>query len=121
MRIAIIFLVAAGFSATPALAEGFAPVHERDRFVELVEGRELILGLFGIRLNVTPDGRIDGRAVSAPVTGSWYWRDGYFCREMDWSGREISYDCQLVEERQGRELRFTVARGAGDSATFRLR
>lgn len=121
MKIVFSLLFALCMGATAARAEGFAPIHDRDRFVELVEGRDLILGLFGIRLNVTPDGRIDGRAVSAPVTGTWYWRDGFFCREMDWSGREISYDCQLVEERAGRELRFTVARGAGDSATFRLR
>jgi len=109
------------FSASAGLAEGFVPVQDRDRFLDLVEGRELRLGLFGVRLNVTADGRIDGQAIAAEVTGHWYWQDGYFCREMDWSGQPIPYNCQLVEVRDTSELRFTVDRGAGQSATFRLR
>lgn len=115
----VLCLLAAG--AATAETEGFHPVQDRESFVDLVDGRELRLGLFGIRLRVTGDGRIDGNALAAPVTGTWDWRDGYFCRVMDWSGREIPHNCQLVEARDGRELRFTVDRGAGDSATFRLR
>jgi hypothetical protein len=34
---------------------------------------------------------------------------------------EIPYNCQLVEERGGEVMRFTVDRGTGDSASFRLR
>lgn len=107
--------------ATPASAEGFEPVTGRQEFLALVEGRELRHGLLGIRISILPDGRIEGEAVRWPVTGSWHWQDGYFCREMDWSGREIPFNCQLVERRDARELRFTVDQGAGESATFRLR
>ena len=107
--------------AAPLAAEEFQPVRERDAFLGLIEGRELRQGLLGIRLQVLPDGRIEGEAVRWPVTGRWSWQDGYFCREMDWSGYPIEYNCQLVEARNGRDLRFTVDRGAGDSATFRLR
>jgi len=39
---------------------------------------------------------------------------------MDWGGYPIDYNCQLVEVRGG-AMRFTVDRGAGDSATFNLR
>lgn len=107
--------------AAPAAAEGFARISEREAFLQTVDGKELRYGMFGIRLKVLPDGRIDGSAMGWDVTGSWEWRGGYFCREMDWSGKVIPMNCQLVETRGGRELRFTVDQGAGESASFRLR
>ncbi|HMS95297.1 MAG TPA: hypothetical protein PKA03_08770 [Tabrizicola sp.] len=70
---------------------------------------------------VRPGGVIEGSALGWTITGTWDWRDGYFCREMDWSGTEITYNCQLVEARNGEAVRFTVDQGAGESATFRLR
>ena len=105
----------------PAFADDFQPVKERDRFLDLVENRELRIGLYDLSLNVLPDGRIDGSALGWDITGSWAWKDGYFCREMDWSGMEIDYNCQLVEAQGAEKLRFTVDQGRGDSATFRLR
>ena len=62
-----------------------------------------------------------GDALGWQITGSWWWNDGYFCREMDWEGYAIPYNCQLVETNDGRIVRFTVDRGTGDSAQFRLR
>lgn len=104
-----------------ALANDFEPVTELSDFLSLIEGRELRLGLFGVALKVLPDGRIDGRALGDPVTGSWAWQDGFFCREMDWAGTPIPYNCQLVEVRDDAVIRFTVDQGAGDSAQFNLR
>ena len=78
-------------------------------------------GLFGISLQVQPDGQIKGRAMGWDVTGTWDWKDGYFCREMDWSGYAIPMNCQLVEAKGNQQIRFTVDRGAGDSASFNLR
>ncbi|MFZ5710375.1 MAG: dihydrodipicolinate reductase [Pseudomonadota bacterium] len=100
---------------------GFVPVRDRDTFIHLVDGRELRLGRYGVRISVHPDGRIEGRALGWGLEGSWAWREGYFCREMDWSGFRIGYNCQLVEAMGDEALRFTVDRGAGDSAVFRLR
>ena len=116
-------LLAATFALpAPALAgaEEFKAVHDRQTFLALVQGRDLSLPLFRIRLTVRPDGRIEGSALGWGVTGTWSWKDGYFCREMDWSGKPIPWNCQLVEERAGRELRFTVDRGEGESARFKL-
>ena len=102
-------------------ADEFEPVKEKDRFFDLVQNRELRIGLYNLSLNVLPDGRIDGSAMGWNITGQWAWKDGYFCREMDWSGMEIDYNCQLVEAQGAEKLRFTVDQGKGDSATFRLR
>jgi hypothetical protein len=115
---AALFVVA---TALPAAADAFEPVTEKDRFLDLVQNRELRIGLYNLSLNVLPDGRIAGSALGWDITGNWSWKDGYFCREMDWSGTAISYNCQLVEAEGAEKLRFTVDQGKGDSATFRLR
>ncbi len=86
---------------------------EVSQFISLVDGRELRMGLFGVSLKVMADGRIDGSALGDPVTGSWAWQDGYFCREMDWGGTEIPYNCQLVEVRADGTMRFTCRSGRG--------
>lgn len=112
---------------TPAQAEAWAlvpsgtkfqQVADRDTFVSLVSERSL--RRFGIRLNVLPDGRIDGRAFGRDVTGAWAWRDGYFCREMAWGSRPIAANCQEVTI-SGNLLRFTSDRGEGAYADLRLR
>jgi hypothetical protein len=108
-------------AALPARAEGFAPIRDRGEFLSLVEGRELRLNLFRIRIEVRGDGQIVGSALGWDLSGDWDWRDGYFCREMDWSGYEIPLNCQLVEAKGAEAMRFTVDKGAGDSALFKLR
>ncbi len=110
-----------GSATASVAAQDFSVVAERDAFVTMLEGKDLRLGLLGITLVVAPDGTIAGEAMGWPITGTWEWIDGAFCREMDWGGKPIVYNCQLVETRGGRDMRFTVDRGAGESATFRMR
>ena len=105
----------------PAVAQEYQPITDQAAFLSLVDGRELRLGMFGIALRIAADGTIDGAAVGFGVTGTWDWQDGYFCRELDWSGTPIPFNCQLVEARGQTEIRFTVDQGAGDSATFVVR
>lgn len=112
------------FTMLPAFAahaDGFSPVTEEKAFLALVEGRDLRMAIFNMTLNILPDGQITGKAMGWPVRGTWEWKDGFFCRQMDWGGMEIEYNCQLVEERRGTRLRFTVDQGEGDSAAFDLR
>jgi len=111
----------AALSPLPAVAQEYQPINDQAAFLSLVDGKELRMGLFGIALRIAPDGTIDGSAVGFGVTGTWSWQDGYFCREMDWSGTAIPYNCQLVEARGMTQIRFTVDQGAGDSATFVVR
>jgi hypothetical protein len=108
-------------AAGPAAANDYEPIRDKSAFLSLIEGRSLQLRLFRISLSVLPDGRIDGSALGWPVKGKWEWKNGYFCREMDWSGSPIPFNCQLVEASGDDQLRFTVDQGAGESATFRLR
>lgn len=108
-------------SALPAGAAEFQTVADRDSFLALIENRELHLDTWNVRLQVRPDGQISGDMMGWDVTGNWQWKGGYFCREMDWSGYSIDYNCQLVEARGDQALRFTVDQGAGKSATFQLK
>ena len=112
--------LAALVAVVPAVSHAFERIENRETFVNTVAGKRLQLAMFGITLEVKPDGEIAGEAMGWAVTGSWEWRDGYFCREMDWSGYEIAPNCQLVEA-NGRSMRFTSDQGAGRSASFRLR
>ena len=108
-------------TALPAAADGFAPVTDKAVFTDLVDGRDLRIGLYDLTINVLPDGSIAGRALGRDITGSWAWKDGFFCRDLRWGTRDIPYNCQLVEDLEGRILRFTTDQGRGQSADFRLR
>ena len=111
------FLILAPGTA-PASAEPFVQVTDEVRFLELVEGREL--RRFGIRLEVTPSGEIEGRGFGYRITGDWEWRDNYFCRVMAYGSNEIPHNCQVVAVR-GDEMRFVSDRGTGEFADFTLR
>lgn len=106
--------------ATPVLANAYERISDRDTFVDLVGDSELRIGMYGLTLNVRDNGTITGKAVGWDIVGSWSWENGYFCRDMDWSGYEIEYNCQLVEV-DGDRIRFTVDQGAGDDAVLRIR
>ena len=93
-------------------------IDDKAEFVQLVQGKTLSRPL--VRLRVSADGTISGRGVRWDVTGSWSWQNGFFCRDLNWGGDDLGYNCQEVRA-NGNEMRFTSDRGAGDSADFRLR
>jgi hypothetical protein len=117
MRVILAALLLFGL-AVPAMAEGFAPVTKRDRFVALIEGRDLTR--FGITINVTPDGQIKGRAFGRDVTGAWRWNGDYFCRDLYWGKMDLGPNCQAVRV-QGNTLRFISDLGAGQFADLNLK
>lgn len=117
----VFFVLAFALLPTLAQANEFEPVRDKDTFLSIINGKALRIGLYNLTLNVNPDGKIKGRALGWDISGTWSWKDGYFCRDMDWSGYRIEYNCQLVEVRENREVRFTEDRGKGYSASFRLR
>ncbi len=109
--------VSAALIGSPAIASSFERVEDRGGFLELVEDRDL--KRLGIRLQVSDDGRITGRAFGQEVTGEWRWDGGYFCRDLYVGGDELGANCQLVEVR-GNALRFTSDKGTGINAVLKL-
>ena len=116
-----IAILLALFASTAAAANEFRPVTDKGEFMAYLTDKNLSNRLYGINLSVGSDGTIAGTGAGWQVTGTWTWQDGYFCREMAWGGDPIPYNCQLVEVRNGNEMRFTTDQGAGDSASFMLR
>ncbi|MGY6549842.1 MAG: dihydrodipicolinate reductase [Roseinatronobacter sp.] len=117
MKKTVMALAALLTMTAPALAD-FQPVQEERTFRALVEGRELTR--FGVRLQVLPEGRISGRGFGMQVGGDWEWRNGYFCRTLEFGQSGDPYNCQLVL-RNGNTLRFISDQGQGDQADLRLR
>lgn len=118
---ALIALAIAFVSSTAqAQDSGFRPITDEAAFVSQVAQKNLRLPLFKVELRVQADGSILGNAMGKPVTGSWQWKDGTFCREMQWGNETIAHNCQLVEVAEGK-VRFTLNGGNGDSATFKIR
>ena len=116
------FLLAFAFLvATPAFAAAYERVTEQAAFLNIIGTKSLSNRLYGVTLQVTPNGQIAGNALGWDITGNWTWENGFFCRDMTWGGDSVGYNCQLVEVRNGNELRFTSDQGAGDNASFKLR
>jgi len=103
---------------TPASADTFAQVSDKQTFVSLVNGRKLTR--LGIKLDVTPDGQIKGNAFGRDVTGAWTWKSGYFCRDLYWGKRDLGPNCQAVKV-QGNTVRFISDQGTGQFADLVLR
>ena len=103
--------------AAPAAADNFQRIEERERFLAVVEDRDLTR--FAITVKVTGEGDIVGRAFGRNVTGDWEWRSGYFCRSILWGERDIGDNCQKVEVRDG-TVRFTSDFGTGQFADLKI-
>lgn len=105
--------------ASPAVAATeYTKITNKTEFVKLVQGKTLTRPL--IKLEVTPAGNISGRGASWDMNGKWTWQNGYFCRNLNWGGTELGYNCQEVGLSNGK-MRFTSDKGRGQSAEFRLR
>lgn len=104
------------FSGSAAVAE-FAKVSDQSEFLRYVSGKTLTRPL--VKLQVTQDGRIEGKGARWPVSGEWTWRNGFFCRGLEWGGDDLGYNCQEVRVK-GDRIRFTSDKGTGPSADFRL-
>ncbi|WP_299414332.1 dihydrodipicolinate reductase [uncultured Sulfitobacter sp.] len=104
-------------AATPAAAE-FSKVTSASQFKSLVSGKTLTRPL--VKLRVNSNGAITGKGAAWDVSGKWTWKNGYFCRSLDWGGEDLGYNCQEVQA-SGKKIRFTSDQGTGDSAEFSLR
>lgn len=104
-------------SALPAAAE-YARIQSKSDFVAAVNGKRLTRPLVDLR--VTSGGAISGKGAVWEVTGTWTWKDGFFCRTLVWGGKDLGYNCQVVM-RDGAKIRFTSDKGTGESAVLTLR
>ena len=95
-------------------------IFDRSALLDVDSEKVLILRLFGIKLKIMDDGRIEGKAMGRNVVGDWEWQDGFFCRSMFWGERDIGYNCQEVSIER-KKIKFTSDRGSGASARFLIK
>ena len=93
---------------------------DRLTLLDMVSQKVLILRLFGIKLKIMEDGRIEGKAMGRDVVGDWEWQDGFFCRSMFWGERDVGYNCQEVSIKN-KKIKFTSDRGLGARAQFLIK
>ncbi|MFN3207640.1 MAG: dihydrodipicolinate reductase [Roseovarius sp.] len=116
MRLTV-FVFLAALAGSPAAAQEFDQIDDRDEFLSVVASKNLTR--LGITLTVTPSGQIEGKAFGKPVTGAWQWKSGYFCRDLYWGQRNLGPNCQAVRVR-GSTVRFVSDQGTGEHADLRL-
>lgn len=86
-------------------------------FRQAIVGKTLTFN--GSSLTINADNTISGPWDGSGITGTWYWDDAYWCREVAVGGVERGLDCQAWTT-TGSEATFTRDRGNGNSATYTL-
>ena len=115
-----IFFLSFLLSLMVVSAQAGERILDRSTLLDAVSEKVLILRLFGIKLQIMEDGRIEGKAMGRDVVGDWEWQDGFFCRSMFWGERDIGYNCQEVSI-EGKKIKFTSDRGTGANARFLIK
>ena len=119
MRIISFFFCVLLFSIISSGARSeYLVIKDKNTFIATIKDKTLKRPL--IRLEVTEDGKITGRAAMLSVTGQWTWEKSYFCRDLFWGSRNLGYNCQQVS-RSGKKIRFTSDKGEGDFADFTVK
>jgi hypothetical protein len=123
-RLVPAYAILASLFVSGGTAFAFERVENRSDFIETVREKELVITRpfflrSAIKLEVSPDGEIIGRAMSQPVKGGWRWENGLFCRDLFWGERDLGPNCQVVEV-LGDRIRFTADYGRGKSAEFQI-
>ena len=94
---------------------GFMRIATLAQFLDLVADRQLDLITTEGFLRLGSDGMISGVSNGAVATGSWFWENGFWCREISFDGELVlPLDCQVLEVR-GSDFRFTRNQGNGIS------
>lgn len=68
----------------------------------------------GARFTIHTDGRLTGEIGDSALMGTWYWREGLFCRTATLDGQDLGLDCEVIEKQPGR-MRYTRDGGCGAS------
>jgi len=100
---------------------GFMRIATLEQFLDLIADRELELTTSEGFLRLGSDRMISGESNGAIATGSWFWENGFWCREISFDGELLfPLDCQVLEV-NGSDFRFTRNQGNGISGLLLIR
>ncbi|WP_421704360.1 hypothetical protein [Aliiroseovarius sp.] len=102
--------------AAPALAE---PVVLTDEAAFRAYAVDRPMG-FGIGDQVIhADGTVTGEVYGpGKFTGTWAWREGFYCRVLDMGGEVTPEDCMVVQKVDEETMRMVRERGEGRTYEF---
>jgi len=65
------------------------------------------------------DGTVTGEVYGpGKFTGTWAWREGFYCRVLDMGGEVTPEDCMVVQKVDDETMRMVRERGAGRTYEF---
>lgn len=104
-----------GFLATIVSAE---EIQNKEKFMNLIVGKKLVQGDTWVTIH--KDGTVEGKGPKGgSISGSWEWKDRYYCRDIVIVGEVMPHDCQVVSV-EGNSVTFTHKDGAGVSVRWNI-
>ena len=76
-------------------ADSSVRITTEQEFRDQAIGKKLVTK--GGHVIVHEDGTLSGEFKKKKITGTWSWEDQYYCRTGKLGGKDIGYDCQVVE------------------------
>lgn len=113
---------------TPAAASpADARLVDEDEFRDVVVGRRLVADFSdGVaEFTIAPDNTVSGTytptGASAPTNvleGTWSWRDGLWCRELQGTTSDVPFECQQVHVEDG--VYWNIRPDGSEGARYRI-
>lgn len=110
-----LFLMLAFLMIQPAsIADQNTRIETEREFREKAVGKKLVYKKGEV--TVHDDGTLTGIHAGKKLSGSWSWKDEYYCRTGKVGKKDIGHDCQVVEQ-SGNNLIFIRKKGKGKKST----
>ena len=116
-KIAAVSMLAITVSQSPATASDFKRVKAKSDFANIFVDRKGVASWGWVASQ--SDGTIVGKVNGERASGSWEWKNGFWCRTISWGSAEMPYDCQAVFHKNGTGV-FIRNKGQGEQTVVKL-
>lgn len=90
-------------------------IHTKEQYLEKAAGK--FFGEDGGMSVATKDGKIMGNFEGRILSGTWEWKDGFFCRTSTLGELDLGSDCILIEVTD-HKMRLTLEKGTGPQVVY---
>ena len=114
---ATVFATLVACAGTTGTDSGSAavPITTEAEFRSAIVGKTI--GFNGNTLVINPDNTVSGPWDGQGITGTWYWEDQFWCRDISIGGNDLGVDCQTWTF-DGSTARVTRDRGNGNGFDY---
>ncbi len=94
-------------------------IENKAKFMNLIVDKKLVQGETWVTIH--KDGTVEGKGPKGgSISGTWEWKDRYYCRRIVIVGEVMPHDCQLVSIADD-TVTFTHKDGAGVSVRWTIK